>query len=117
MRNALIATIAALALVTIGAGISIGNAYSQINGLRSQVTTDQQSLSAYQRQAATMRGQVSSAVAELKSTSPFGDLISCSDLRSFQGQLVMQGTDTATGDSVSVYLPGNAWLPTHCFKP
>lgn len=113
MRNALIATIAALALVTIGAGISIGNAYAQINGLRSQVNTDRATIT-------TMRGQVQSSVAELKSTSPFGDLISCADIRAFQQQLNMQGTgtDSAGGNvtGITTYIPGNAWLPTHCFK-
>lgn len=109
------AVIAGIAGASIGLSLflttEVSHDNSTISGLEQQVS----SLSTHMSDT---EAQLSGAEAKLNNKSVTGDMVTCTDLRNFAGniQITVAGTDSY-GNSISGdgYV-NSPWLPEHCYK-
>lgn len=106
---ALIGTVA----LTGGLVAQVVQSGSQYGNLRSQITQ-------LQADNQRMGGQLAQDEAKLNAASTTGDLITCSDLRSFETgsiQVNVGGTDSYGAYQTFNGIASSSWVPPHCYKP
>jgi len=106
-------------LAVVATGVMLAAAVGVTSALQSSATSNLQSqVNQLQQENTQLTNQLGQATAKLNAKSTTGDLITCSDLHSFETSLAVtvSGPDTYGGYQSYTGLASSSWLPPHCYK-